>query len=306
MLKNKIKSKFTILFILMIFLVLLLIFMSIKGEFFYNVIKYIPTYVKYYVNEYLGGSPKYLFSINNDIILYVESDVKNIFSSLYLYVATFSNIFYFVFVIIAILLIFNKICNNYSCEFYKSACISKITRIGKTKYINKFLLSDSFYYGFILLAPKVLYFVILSLFFPVGYSYTHYISEVSFLDSAYLYNAYSINPFLMVGLDFLMTFLFGIVIYFISLSIVALVKNKPLSYFVFVITNGLFSILPYVLFQHVPFIFYNSIYCFYSQILFFDSSVTNVFLPIYIIFILSIVMGIISKFLFKRAIKVNI
>lgn len=304
MLKNKFKSKFTLIFIGIMFGSFLLIFLSIKNELFYKVINYIPTYVAYYVDKYLNGNINLLF-LNNNILLYVENDVENILSALYIYVVTFSSYIYNFIIIALSILTFRKIYNNYNCEIYKKANVSKILRIGVKKYVNKSIISDSLYYGMLFALPKMIYLIVLLIFFPIGISHNHYIFDASFVSLPFLYSAYNLNAFIVILLDLIMAFFFGIIIYLISLIIASFIKNKPLSYFIFIIVLAILSIIP-LLFNGVPFIFYHSIYTYFNYAFLSNYDTINLFIPIYIIIIFCFVLFIIAKIIYSNMVRNNL
>ena len=308
-LKNKLKDKFTKKFIIIFLLFLLLIFFLLKNEFIYNVINYIQNYLNYYIDKYLNGIVADL-AYNSQSLIYVENDVKNVASSLFLYVITFGQNLYFIIVIGIILIIFNKVSNEYYSEIYQNGIVNKITRINMKKYLNTNILINSIYYGLIFIIPKILYLLILSFFFPVGVSHTHFIDYASYLSQAFLYNAYALNPYIMIFLDLVLTFLFGIIIYYISLIIVSSIKNKLMSYFIFIVVIIMLSIittlLPTFLFNKVAFIFYNSIFVYFSQTLKYEINVNNIYTPIYILFILTVLIGVIAKISLKNGIKRNL
>ena len=88
LIKAKLKEKSSKYIIFSIFLIFILSFLSIKNEFFYNVINYFDYYLSYYISKYLNGNINNLI-IDGKILIYIENDVQNIMSSLYLYVLSF-------------------------------------------------------------------------------------------------------------------------------------------------------------------------------------------------------------------------
>jgi len=102
---NKLKKKKFKIIILFSLLIYLLLYFLIKNEFFYNATQYTTTYLDYYINTYLSNIADDLI-FDNGIIMYIESDVQNIFSSLFLYVVTFNNKIFLIFSIIMTLYVF--------------------------------------------------------------------------------------------------------------------------------------------------------------------------------------------------------
>lgn len=275
-LKYKLKSKeFKLIFIMSI-LFYIGLYIIIKNEFFYNAIQYNATYIRYYIDKYLGGNINDLI-FNNNVYMYIESDVQNIFSSLYLYVASHNNVLFLFFNILISFIIFHLMSTKYYCEIFNKYFISQITRIGKRKYIFNTIITNSIYFGLILAVPRLLYFVLLSVFFPVGISTTHFITTTSFISDKFLYVGYNCSPFVMIGLDILISFIFGVILGLISLIISTSVKNRPISYLVYILTFVSLSIIPWK-FMNVPFIFYSSIYQYFSN--FYEVSIElNVYQP---------------------------
>ena len=263
-LKNKLNSRNFLIIILFSLILYFLIYLLIKNEFFYSGTQYIKNYVNYYITNYLSGNASDLL-FNNELIMYVESDVMNIYSSLYLYAITFNNNISIIFNVFISLYIFHNIVLNYHSEIYNQNTILQIHRIGKKKYIKKTILSNCLYNGIICSLPKIIYFVILCIVFPIGESKIHFLGSTSFIDEKFLYVAYSCAPILIIFFDFLLSFLYGFLISYISLIITSFVKNKSLSYILFIFTIGMLSVIP-TIFVHVPFILYNSIYNYFNML----------------------------------------
>ena len=117
--KNIFKDKFNLKVILVSFIIFILIFLSIKNELFYNATNYIYNYVNYYIDKYLGGNSKLLINeLDNSVLLHIESDTANIISAVFIYVGSFSNILFKLFVVIAPIIIFYKVSRELYCEIY--------------------------------------------------------------------------------------------------------------------------------------------------------------------------------------------
>lgn len=302
-LRHKFNNKFTIIVLCISLIIFLSIFVTIKNEFYYSSINYINYYLDYYIANYLKGNVFDLI-VDGRLLLYIENDLANIFSSLYIYVVSFgSNIFNF-FSFISPFIIFYKVSSWLHDELYDKASIPKITRVGLKKYINSSIIVNGIYFGLILFIPRFLYLLILSLFFPIGISSTHYISYSSFISQAFLYVGYNCNPFILILVDLLMSFLYGAVITFISTIIVSFIKNKPLSYLIFMFVLGILSLLPTFL-RKTPFIFYISLFNYYNYS---NETITkaNISIPIIILFIFSILCYFVSKIILRKKVQKNI
>ena len=300
---NKLKNKKFKIIIIFSFLVYLLLYFLIKNEFFYNATQYTTTYLNYYIKTYLSNVANALI-LDNGIIMYIESDVQNIFSSLFLYAVSFNNKIYTIFSIIMTLYIFYYISSIFYNDVFDNGAISKVFRIGEKKYLNETIITNSIYCGLLFLIPKILYFILLSVFFPNGVSYVHFLGDTSFLSEKFLYVAYNCSPMIMICFDFAITFLYGIIVSLISLIIVSLIKNKSLSYIAFIFFISFISILQIIL-NLSPLIFYNSIYNyfnFYNTI----SLELNVYEPLIISVILSFALYLITKYTLRYRIRMRI
>lgn len=298
--KNKIKnSKFRIIILASLFIYIFL-FLCIKNEFFYSASQYNHKYLDYYIQTYLAGEANDLI-FENDVMMYIESGVKNIYSALYLYVVTFSGNIYLLFSILISIYIFYYISSTFYCDIYKGNSLLQIFRIGEKKYIKKTIISNSLYCGLLILLPRIMYYLLLNIFFPNGVSYVHFLGDTSFISEKFLYVGYNYSPFLMICLDFVMSFCYGIIISLISLIIVSIIKNKSLSYIIFVFAISAFSIIP-LIWHQVPLIFYSSIYT-YSNMLNVPSIEINVYEPIVISTIMLVVLLIVTKFVLKYRVR---
>lgn len=299
-LKYKLKSKEFKILCFISLVIYLCLFLCIKNEFFYAATQYSKDYLKYYIDNYLTGIATDLI-FENDIMFYIESGVKNIYSSLYIYLITFNNNIYLIFVILIIIYIFHYISSILYCDIYNKSSLFQIYRIGMKKYVNKTILTNSLYCGIIFMLPKLIYFTLLSIFFPMGISYIHFLGNTSFISEKFLYIGYNCSPYILICLDFLISFLYGMVISLISFFVVLLVKNKALSYLILIFFISFVSVIQYILNQ-VPIIFYNSIFT-YADVLNIASMEINVCKPIIEIIIMLILMFLIIKYLIKKRIE---
>lgn len=298
--KNKIKnSKFRIIIITSLLLYIFL-FLCIKNEFFYSASQYNHKYLDYYIQTYLAGHANDLI-FENGVMMYIESGIKNIYSGLYLYVVTFSGNIYLLFSILISIYIFYYILSTFYCDVYKGNSLMQIFRIGEKKYIKKTIISNSLYCGLLILIPRIMYYLLLNIFFPNGISYVHFLGDTSFISEKFLYVGYNYSPVLMIFLDFIMSFFYGTIISLISLIIVSIIKNKSLSYIIFIFTISAFSIIPLIC-HHVPLIFYSSLYT-YSNMVNVSSIEINIYEPIIISIIMLIALLITTKFILKYRIR---
>ena len=302
-LKNKLKSKeFKILFFSSL-LIYLLLYLIIKNEFFYNAIQYNLKYINYYIDKYLSGNISDII-FNNSIYMYIESDVQNIFSSLYLYVISFNNNIFLLFTIAISIIIFHLISSKFHCDIFKKFSIPKITRIGVKKYIRNEIITNSVYSGLLLLLPRLCYLLILSLFFPNGVSSTHFIESVSFMSEKFLYFGYNCSPFLMIILDLIMVFIYGMILSLISMLIVSCIKNRSLSYLMYIFLLIVLCFVPWY-FYEAPLFCYSSIYHYFG---FFYEEATqfNVLEPVIIIFIAYLIVRLITRIILNKKVVDNI
>lgn len=231
-LKQNILDKKNILFTISSLLLYIFSYLSLKIKYFYEIINYIPTYINYYIKTYLNSDINLLIS-NNKIWFFVENDVQNIFSSIYLYFATQQNIFYTLIMIFTPILIFNFINSRFFDEFHSNFYKHITFRFGKCKYIISKITSYSITGGLLAIVPKLIYFLILSVFFTNGYSLTHYINNASFVQEQFLFFQNGFNPAQLLILDFVITFLYGVIISLLSMIITLISERKLLSYLIF-------------------------------------------------------------------------
>lgn len=302
-LKYKLKSKeFKILFFLSI-LMYLLLYLIIKNEFFYNATQYNINYINYYINKYLNGNIQDII-FNDSIYMYIESDIQNIFSSLYLYVSSFNSNTFIMFMIIMSIMIFYTIESKFHCDIFKRFSIPKITRLGRKKYIRNEIISNSIYSGLLLLLPRLCYFLILICFFPTGMSKTHFLTNVSFISEKFFYLGYNCSPILMIILDLIIVFIYGVVLSLISMSVVSCTKNRSLSYLIYIFILIVFSFVPWY-FYEAPLMFYSSIYQYFN--FFYEESIQfNVLEPFIIITVFCLIISIITKIILKKKVVDNI
>lgn len=300
--KQKFCSKFTLLLLVLSFLVFLIAFILIKNEFYYFSINYLTNYLNYYISKYLNGFVNDLI-VDGKVLLYVENDLINIYSALYIYIVSFNTIIFKIFTFIFPILVFYNSNSVIYSELYHKFSIPKITRIGINTYINNTLIVNAIYYGLLTIIPRIIYFLLLSIFFPLGISFTHYIAYSSFISPSFPYIGYISNPYVLILLDLIMAFIYGMIIYFISVLIISLTKNKPLSYLIFLFSISVLSLVP-ILFKQPPFIFYNSLFNYFSHIEI--TTHINFLIPHIILFIFLIILYLINKIILKKKVEENI
>lgn len=262
MLPNRIKNHSTWFMIVGMFLILCLAYVMIKNEFFYDTIHYFERYLRYYITKYLNGNVNDLI-VDNSILFYIENDVKSIFSAFYLYVASFGQILYKILSYVLPILIFHKINKLLYNELYNKYCLPQITRMGKNKYLAKTLIVEMLHSSFIIVLPKLLFLIILCIFFPTNVSYTHVITDASFISQPYLYNAYVYSALFLILIDFFVTFIYAMIISLIAIFITCLVQNRALSYLIYITTFLILSLVMYLI-GYVPILFYNSLYSYFE------------------------------------------
>ena len=295
--KTDLKSKNFIIIITIMFLILIISFLQFKNYFFYSTFKYFPdSYLYQYVEEYLEGNIHDLI-VNNAFLIYLDPSLVNIQSALYLYAIVLgTHLCSFAYYILPFI-IFSKIAKNLYSEIYNKYSISNIIRIGKRKYFNQTIIKNGIISGLIFVIPKLLFLLLLLIFFPTGSS--SYMLDIPLgLGEFFKYN--QSNPYLMLIADFVISFLYGFFISSLSIIIISLLNNKPLSYIVFIFSILLISIIP-TLFGKVALIFYYSIYAcaFYSQNFNMSSTILTMLS-------LTVIITIISRVIYKRKVEDNI
>ena len=109
LIKAKLKEKSSKYIIFSIILIFILSFLSIKNEFYY--------YLSYYISKYLNGNINNLI-IDGKILIYIENDVQNIMSSLYLYVLSFGQSPFKIYSFLVPLLVFFNVNSNMYEDIY--------------------------------------------------------------------------------------------------------------------------------------------------------------------------------------------
>lgn len=293
-------NKFNLVILILILVFFILMFISIKGEFFYNTMDYIHSYLDYYVLRYLDGDASKLI-VSGAPLVYIEGDYINIFSSIYLYVVSFGTLIFKVFTYIFPILVFYIISRTLHDEFHNNFAIPKIVRIGYKKYKNNMFFNYCIYTSLILIIPKILYFIMLNIFFPFGISSLHYIGAASFITQPYLYVGYIYNPIIMLFLDIVLSIAYCSIITFISINVIAFFKNKALSNLLFVFILCLFSVLA-IFMKQAPIISYISLWS-TLELSYNFSPDMNIYLPIIIAYLFCIILFVITQFVMNKKIK---
>ncbi len=299
--KNELKNKIIIKILSFSAIIFVISFILMKTEFFYHVVNYFPSYLRYYISEYLLGNVSDLI-VNNDIMLYIEPGIQNIMSSLYLYVASYGTILCQTLIFSFPIVIFCYIARNLYSEINNNFSICKITRIGLKKYFRNTILKNGIISGLLFTIPRLCYFLLLSLFFPNGISSEHIISEALYLSPDFLYVSYNVNPYLMVFLDLVMAFIYAFSISCLSIIIISTIKNKPLTYLVFIFTFAAISIVPYIAFNVVPYIYYGSLFLYAA----FNLLKFNLYIPLIITIFVCLIFYFLAKACYKKAVLKNI
>ncbi len=300
LLKNKLFSKSTLYYIVFALLIYNSIFILIKSELFYWGINYSSNYLSYYTSNYLNNNINNL--IFNDMpYFFIESDVVNIYSAVYIYVVSFSSMLFNIFMFIAPLLLFVMIQRKIYEDIYNKNMYNHINRIGKKKFVSNTLFVYSFYSGLMIIIPKMLFFLELSIFFPNTVSSVHFITDASFLSQSFLYVGYKVHPYLLILIDLCVNFIFGVSVALISIIISSMYKNKIFSY----ITIILFYAITSIFTIKAPFLYLHSIFNF------FDFYVTDpyslkLYDPLLIGCIYMLVSFIIARIVLRKKIERNV
>jgi hypothetical protein len=174
-------------------------------------------------------------------------------------------------------------------------------RMGIKKYKSHTIIFYGIYAGLILVIPKILYIILLSIFFPPGISGLHYIGAAGFITQPYLYVGYKYSPLLMILLDMIMSFAYGFVIALISIIIIAYIRKKTLSYLVFIFSIAFLSITAIFL-KQAPITSYISLWSTLEQNSYYSANI-NIFTPLIIIIASLTILYIAVRFVITKKIK---
>lgn len=308
---NELKKYHVLSIILISLMVFLTIFLMFKNEYFYYVTEYIEKYINYYKDKYLNGDPSGLIVYNyigeidipKYINIFIENDVTGIYSRYFLYVASFGHTLFSFYTFIIPFIIFLYIIKNNYDEIYNKASIVFISRIGLKKYINNKLFTNIVTCSLIIFIPRLLYFILLSIFFPASVSDVHFIEELSFLSQSFLYAKYSYYPLVIIFVDFLISVIYGAVLACLSMIVVLTIKNKSLSYIIYAFI--LFAISIFAILIKVPYIFsYISLFTYNNALK--TGPINTLFEPVMFILVFFIMLFIVVKLLYKRQVINNI
>lgn len=299
-LKYEFKNKQTLYICFGFLLFFGVIYFNIKNELFYLASEYIHNYMDYYVNVYLEGNVNNLI-FNDSILFFVENDIQYVISALYIYVASFGTVLFKILMFIFPIFVFHKINVKFHNEIYNKFSIPKITRIGFKKYVNSTIAINALYIGIIFVFIKIIYFILLHLFFPVGISSNHFIYPSSFINQSFLYIGYDLHPYLLVVLSLFMTFLYSVILSNISLNVIVFVKNKGLSYLTFIGVMLITSIIP-AIFNQSTLLSYISIFNYFDTWSH-NELITRVWFPILLIFVFAIISLIFTREILIKRIK---
>lgn len=236
--------------------------------------------------------------------LFVEEDVIGIYSSFYLYIASFAHKFFSLYMFVIPFVIFSYIIKNLYDEIFNKASISYINRVGLKKYINNRLIINALICGFIIFIPRFLYFLSLNLFFPSSVSNIHFIDSLSFLSQSFLYVGYSYHPLILIVFDFIVSFIYGAFLSCLSILVILLIKNKSLSFVIYGFV--LLAVSIFCIAIKIPHIFsYISIFCIYNSSNI-DTFSAILYCPLIFINTLFIIVFLIDKIVYKRMVVDNI
>lgn len=297
LLKNKLLTKKSILFLIISLLILFIIFFINKNEILYGISNYINNnYLKYYIDSYLNGNASNLI-INNNVIMYVENDVMKVLSAPYIYLFTQCSNIFKIYTIVFPLFLFYVIIDNLYDEIHNGFLRLKILKLGQGKYISSLIITTLIFGGFLASIPKIVYYLILNIFYNPGFSHSHFLvngifNEI-FLD---MYKNY--DSILLSLIDIFNSFLYGMIISLIAILSIFLMKKKVNTYlfliFIFFIQISICSV--FINITKIPMMFsFYSIYDLIGVRTVFPSYISIIFSPIIIFLVLLILCILIVK-----------
>lgn len=238
MLLNSLKQLFsdrkTKIYIMVITVIFFLIYYMLRTRYFYEIINYFDDYIRYYTENYLDGNIGNLIE-SNMLSLFIENDVMNIISAPFIYCVSHQSFIFNILLVIMPLIIFYLIHSKLYDEVHNGFIINKISRIGYSTYEKTILISNIIYGGLLAVLPKIIFYIFLSFFLGNGFSNVHFINNLNFIDNLSLSLLISNNQLLLVFVDLLMTFLYGLLISLISIIVIFLSKKNINSYASFIL-----------------------------------------------------------------------
>ena len=293
LLKDKLLTKKTFLFLIVSLGVLFIIFFINKNEILYGVNNYTNNhYLKYYIDYYLNGNASNLI-IDNDVIMYMENDIMKLLSAPFIYLITECSSIFEIYTIIFPLFLFYVIGNNLFDEVHNGFLRLKILKLGQKRYTSSLIVTTLIYGGLLAVIPKLLYYLLLNIFYSPGFSHTHYL-KFSLLNSVAesIYTHY--DAIILCCMDLLISFLFGMIIAIIVILATFLMKKKVNTFLFLIIVFLSQIVLANII--GIPMIFnYFSIYDFIGNQTVFPSYLNIIFNPIILFILLLIICIIIVK-----------
>lgn len=243
-LKRIFYSKKSIFSIISITFLYFIVYSLMKNNYYYEVINYIPKYLNYYIENYLEGNISSLI-YNGQLWFFVENSVSGIFSSIFIYFASFQSVIFDILIFVTPILLFYLIFDNLYYEIHTGFFKNIIIKIGKKKYlINKFLSLITFG-GLFMVLPKLIYYLFLNLAF-INKTTNHYINNSNFIMEKYLFIKQNYSPNDLLLSDLGLSFIYGIIITIIAI-IVIILCNKSIycyvSFILVIICNAVLSIV---------------------------------------------------------------
>lgn len=278
-------------------------FLIIKDKYYYELVNYISEYLDYYSNTYLTDISDLIS--DNKIWLFVEYDVVNIYSSIFIYFVSQNNFIYTIISLIVPIFIFYFI-NSYiftelQSNFFK--IIIKKTSFNSYQYTR--IICSMLIGGLISLLPKLFYLLILQIFFVNGYSTTHYLNNAAFIPTKYLFIQPGFTPSTLLCAELITSFIYGMIISLISIIVISISNRKVISYLlsIFIIYGqaALASVFSNVIGKNIltPFIDMYSLLNFLS----YNSQNANITFIIAQYSFLIVLLFIIANKLFKKRVK---
>ncbi len=231
-LKRKIINKKFIIIILICLIIIVMSFLIKKSHYFFELTNYITRYLDYYTNNYLNSAKDLIF--NEKIWIFVEYDVINIYSATFIYFMTQDTFLFALLSFVVPVLIFFLVSSYIFDELYSKFYKNVINKIGIKRYVLSRLTTSAFIGGLFAVGPKLLYLLLLKLFFINSYSNTHYIYNNALVPHKYAIFQNNFTPNILLISDLLVTFLYGVIVALVAVIIISLYERKVLSYLIFI------------------------------------------------------------------------
>jgi len=212
----------------------LLGFYLLKEQYYYEVVDRFYNYPLEFVRDYYQDDISKLI-MGKYFMVYKAPYLIDIFSSIYLYFITFSTIAFKILLFLLPVFIFFLVHRIFGCDFYDQFYQAAIYRIGRVKYMIGHFLGAGLLGGLLCILPKMIYYFVLRYFFVGGYSLQFYIDKSNWIPEPYLFSAFEMSPDAMLFIDLGISFLYGVVLAFLSIAIILIVRGKYVSYIAYIL-----------------------------------------------------------------------